>query len=148
MGWVEDLRGQVVGLDTAPVIYYIEEHQMYPPLVEPFFETVAQSNIAVVTSTVTLIEVLTQPLRRSNAVLATQYRELLLAAQGIAVHTVSVAIAEEAARLRAAYNLRTPDAIQVATAIVAGASAFLTNDTRLAVVSEIRVIVLDALPSL
>jgi len=26
VGWVEELRGTVVGIDTAPMIYLIEEH--------------------------------------------------------------------------------------------------------------------------
>ncbi|MGB9862164.1 MAG: PIN domain-containing protein, partial [Candidatus Bipolaricaulaceae bacterium] len=34
----------------------------------------------------------------------------------------------EAARLRASYGLRTPDALLFATAKAAGATAFLTND--------------------
>jgi predicted nucleic acid-binding protein len=42
--------------------------------------------------------------------------------------------------------LRTPDAIQVATAIQSGASHFLTNDAALAQISGISVLVLDALP--
>jgi hypothetical protein len=27
MGWLEDLRGQVVGLDSAPLMYYLEGNQ-------------------------------------------------------------------------------------------------------------------------
>jgi predicted nucleic acid-binding protein len=42
--------------------------------------------------------------------------------------------------------LRTPDAIQVATAIQSGASHFLTNDAALAQIPGISVLVLDALP--
>lgn len=146
MGWIEDLHGQLVGLDTSPLIYYIEEHPVYLPLVDPFFDAVSHSNIQVVASTVTLVEVLTQPLRQGNATLATRYRQALLTARGTTISVVSTAIAEEAARLRASYNLRTPDAIQLATALITGASAFLTNDVRLAVVPDIKVIVLDRLP--
>ncbi|PXF57070.1 MAG: hypothetical protein C4B59_15900 [Candidatus Methanogaster sp.] len=58
---------------------------------------------------------------------------------------LSCAIAEEAARLRARYNVRTPDAIQMATAIRAGASFFLTNDSHLPTIPELRVLVLDEL---
>jgi predicted nucleic acid-binding protein len=58
---------------------------------------------------------------------------------------LSAPIAQEAARLRATYNLRTPDAIQLATAIHAGATTFLTNDERLAVVPDLNILVLDAL---
>lgn len=144
MGWLAQLHGQIIGLDTAPVIYYIEEHPTYLPLVTSFFAAVAQGDVAVVTSVITLLEVLIQPLRRGATSLAAQYREVLLMSQGITLHTVSVAIAEEAARLRAAYGLRTPDAIQVATAIAGGASAFLTNDARLSLIPDIRIVLLDA----
>ena len=50
----------------------------------------------------------------------------------------------EAADLRARFNLRTPDAIQVATAIIAGAQAFITNDARLKSVTEIPVLLISA----
>ena len=143
MEWVDDWHGQIVGLDTAPLIYYLEEHPTYLPLVDPFFDALARGDLYAVTSTVTLIEVLTQPLRHGDAALAAQYRSLLLNNRGIGMRAVSVAIAEEAARLRAAYTLRTPDAVQLATALDAGASAFLTNDARLAAIPDLRVLVLD-----
>jgi len=54
-------------------------------------------------------------------------------------------IAERAADLRARYNLRTPDAIHIATAIVAGCDAFLTNDLALRRVTELRVLTLSTL---
>lgn len=38
MGWIDDLQGQLIALDTAPLIYFIEEHPTYCPVVEPFFE--------------------------------------------------------------------------------------------------------------
>jgi predicted nucleic acid-binding protein len=135
----------MVGLDTAPLIYYLEEHPTYLPLVDPFFDALARGDLHAVTSTVTLIEVLTQPLRHGDAALAAQYRSLLLNNQGLGMRAISVAIAEEAARLRATYRLRTPDAVQLATALDAGASAFLTNDARLAAILELRVLVLDQL---
>ena len=60
-----------------------------------------------------------------------RYREILLNAENLTTALLSHEIAEEAARLRAEYNIRTPDAIQMATAIHEGASFFLTNDARL-----------------
>jgi predicted nucleic acid-binding protein len=130
-------------LDTAPLIYYLEEHPTYLPLVDPFFDALARGDLYAVTSTVTLIEVLTQPLRHGDATLAAQYRSLLVNNQGIGLRAVSVTIAEGAARLRATYTLRTPDAVQLATALDAGARAFLTNDARLAAIPDLRVLVLD-----
>jgi predicted nucleic acid-binding protein len=57
---------------------------------------------------------------------------------------VSQSIAEEGAKLRASYAIRTPDAIQVATAIQAGARFFLTNDARLAILPHLQILTLDA----
>jgi predicted nucleic acid-binding protein len=56
-------------------------------------------------------------------------------------------IAENAAKLRADYNLRTPDAIQMATAIYGGASFLLTNDIRLPSLPGLTVLVLNQLIS-
>ena len=101
----------------------------------------------VVTSTVTLVEVLVQPMRRRNDVLVARYRSLLLTTRNLTIRALSPGIAEEAARLRAAYTLRTPDAVQLATALSAGAAIFHTNDLRLVPFPELRLLALDDLRS-
>ncbi|HTG15538.1 MAG TPA: PIN domain-containing protein [Blastocatellia bacterium] len=58
---------------------------------------------------------------------------------------IDIKTATSAADLRARYNLRTPDALRVATALAAGCDAFLTNDSDMQRVSELRVLVLDQL---
>ncbi|MDY0201998.1 MAG: hypothetical protein RBR40_13535 [Tenuifilaceae bacterium] len=45
--------------------------------------------------------------------------------------------------LRAKYALKTPDAIQLASALISLSDFFLTNDLRLKNVNEIEVITLD-----
>jgi predicted nucleic acid-binding protein len=82
----------------------------------------------VVTSTLTLTEVLVHPYRDGNQALAEQYFHTLLNARNLRTVALSAAIA--AARIRAAYQLKTPDAIQLGTAKEGGATAFLTNDVR------------------
>ena len=98
-----------------------------------------------VTSTVTLVEVLVHPLRQGNTILAQQYREILLNQESLTVVELTPDIAETAAQLRASYNLRSPDSIQMATAICEGASLFLTNDARLPFLPGLKVLVLDNL---
>ena len=131
MEWMTGLRGTVVGLDTAPLIYFIEENPDYVSVVQPFFEAMDRGEVHVVTSAVTLLEVLVHPLRRGDQKLADQYRDILLNSKGLATVPVQWDIAERAAQLRAKYAIRTPDAIQVATSLHEGASFFLTNDVRL-----------------
>ena len=93
MEWIAALKGKTVGLDTAPLIYFIEEHPIYLPIVRPFFQAVEDGDIAVVTSMVTLLEVLVQPLRRGDARLAARYREILLSADGLAAKPLNQEIA-------------------------------------------------------
>lgn len=145
MEWLSQLQGQVVGLDTAPLIYFIEQNTAYLELVHAFFRAMNAGEFQVVTSTLTLTEVLVHPLRSNNLELTEQYRDILLDQENLAVMPVSVEVAEAAAQLRTTQNLRTPDAIQIATAMCGHAQFFLTNDADLASVPDLRVLVLDTL---
>ncbi|GET40010.1 PilT protein-like [Microseira wollei NIES-4236] len=99
----------------------------------------------VVTSVLTLPEVLVYPLRQGNTTPAQEYLDILFYQEGLTTVEVSTDIAETAAQLRAVHNLRTPDAIQMAAAIRAGASFFLTNDARLPSLPGLTVLVLEEL---
>ena len=112
-------------------------------MIRPFFEVMGSGEFQGVTSIVTLLEVLVHPLRRKDGALAEQYRDILLNSEGLKTVPLSNEIAEEAALLRAEHNLRTPDAIQMATAIHEGASVFVTNDSRLSYLKTPQVLVLD-----
>lgn len=147
MEWIERLQGKVVALDTAPLIYFIEENSAFLPVVLPFFDALNRGQLRAVTSVLTIIEVLVQPLRKQNAQVAQHYREVLLNTEAIRVVPVSVGVAEGAARVRAIHGLRVPDAIQVATAIEAGAAAILTNDAAWPSLPEVQVLVLKDLLS-
>jgi predicted nucleic acid-binding protein len=143
MECIVKLHGTTVGLDSAPLIYFIERHPTYLPLVRPFFEAVERGEIQVATSALTLTEVLVHPYKRGNRFLAQQYSRILLHTRNLRTVHVSPEIATEAAQMRAAYGLKTPDAIQLATAQVSGATSFLTNDMGLAPISGLQLILLD-----
>jgi predicted nucleic acid-binding protein len=101
----------------------------------------------VLAASLTLTEVLTKPIQVDNRRLQHQYRDFLLSTRNLNVVATDVIIAIKAAELRAAHNLKTPDALHVATAIMRGADAFLTNDAGIRRVDEITVLVLDDLES-
>jgi len=113
------------------------------PILDPFFENFDKGSIRVVTSVITLSEVLVKPLRDGDTQLAQQYRDILLNIEGLTTVEVSVDIAEKMAQLRSQYSLRTPDAIQIATALQSGATALLTNDVRWLVLPNLQILVLD-----
>jgi hypothetical protein len=62
----EDLGPGPTALDTAAFIYYIEENEAFLPLVAPIFEDVAGGRRQIVTSSLTLLEVLVVPYRTGN----------------------------------------------------------------------------------
>lgn len=142
---IQDFAAKRVFLDTAPLIYFIEGHSAHQPTLSSLFNFNDKGGFSFVTSSVTLLEVLVKPLRDGQTAIAKQYRDILTTASGIELFDVTSAIAEQAAQLRAKYNLRTPDAIQLATSIEVGADYFLTNDNRLKAVSEITVVAVGAL---
>jgi predicted nucleic acid-binding protein len=140
MNWVERLPGKTVAIDSAPLIYFMERHPSFCEPVRPFFEALGRGEFAVLTSVVTIAEVLTHPLRHGRFGLVNVYREFF--GQYLPVIPVTAKIAESAAKLRADHGLHTPDAIQVATAIIHRADFFLTNDARLGRLKQLEVLVL------
>jgi predicted nucleic acid-binding protein len=136
-----------LGLDTAPIIYFIEEHPIYLPYISPIFAAISRAELAGVTSTITVAEVLIQPLRHDTPDLYQEYLDLFLHSDNFEVHVIDVAVAQAAADLRVRYSLRLPDALQLAVALQAGCTAFLTNDRQLRRVTDLRVLILDDLLS-
>jgi predicted nucleic acid-binding protein len=136
--------GALVGLDSAPLIYYIEQHATYHPIVQPFFEDRVQKALnSIVTSVVSLAEVLVLPFKVGRADLVQAYRDFFAKAPQLTMVSISVALAEQAAHLRGQFNLRLPDALQIAAALELGATHFITNDIGLRRVTKLKVLVLD-----
>lgn len=131
-------------IDTSPIIYYIEEHPKYLPLVDQIFPRLSSaSSIYAFSSILTLTEVLPHPLRQNNRDLAKRYRDFLLHSRNFVLFPVDEIIAERAAEIRAQYQYRTPDAIQLATGMERNATLFITNDKRLKNFPDLTILVLD-----
>lgn len=140
---IESFNGKILFLDTAPLIYFIEGHSNYHQVLLKLFDYNDKSGFSFISSTITLLEVLVKPLKENQPEIVKKYSEILTTYSGIDIYELNYNVAIEAAKLRAKYNLRTPDSIQLATAIVYKADFFLTNDARLKTVSEINVISLS-----
>lgn len=117
--------GSRVFVDTAPFIYVLESHLQFAKLFVGLFEAAENGTLSIVLSTVTLAELLTGPHKAGQTALAKRYEKALCQYE---VVPVSVPIAALAAQLRAQHRLKLPDALQLATALEAGASAFVTHD--------------------
>jgi len=140
MGWLKKLYGKTVALDTAPLIYFVEATPLFTERVRPFFEALEQAEFKVLTSTLTITEALVKPVRHGQLDKIAVFKEVL--ERHIDVVPATTQIAELAARLRAAHNLQTPDAIQIATALEQKADFLLTNDAKLSRLPQPHVLVL------
>lgn len=119
--------GRVV-VDSAPIIYLLEDDAVFAPRFAPFFERAEAGGHELMISTVTLAEVLTGPLRAGNERLAARYRSVLTTPPAWRLVELTVAIAHRAARIRARSRLRLPDAVQVATALETSSIGLVTHD--------------------
>ena len=132
-------------VDTAPLIYYFEEYSSYISKMDRIFDLIATTPVVTFSAVHILTEVMVKPMQTGNLRLAQEYRDILVNSDAYTLVSITVPIAESAADLRARYNLRTPDALHVATAISTGCDAMLTNDAQLKRVQELPILVLDEL---
>jgi predicted nucleic acid-binding protein len=134
----------LIYLDANSIIYSVEKHRVYWPLVQPIWLAAKGNAIEIVSSELTLLETLVGPLKAGNAALAQAYEQLFQQAQ-TRLLPVSQTTLRDAAQLRATTKLKTPDAIHAATALKVGCSVFITNDRAFKIISGLSVVVLDDL---
>jgi predicted nucleic acid-binding protein len=149
MNLSERLKGvRRVFLDTAPVIYFVEENPHYAAKAQGVFERLDSGELSAVASPVTLLECLVLPYRSGNTEAAQAFTRLLVNSESVSFHPIDEQVADQAANLRARHNLTLADALQVAVALSSGCDAFLTNDAALKRVEGLNVIVLDEIEPL
>lgn len=144
MGLMADVGPGAVAVDTTVFICFIEEHPQFLPHIVPLFTAADAGERVLVTSALTLLEVLVVPYRAGNRDLAERYERLLTTSRGVRVVDVTRDQLRAAAQLRAATGIRTPDALQLVAALGAGCSTFVTNDRRLPPVPGLRVLQLSS----
>ena len=132
-------------LHTAPVICYVECSPQYFEIVQPIFRALATGQFEAVPSPITLAECLVIPMRDNNRQLQQDFSDILIAGQYTTFFAIDAAVSHKAAELRNTYEIKLPDALPVAVAMLAGCTAFLTNDARLRQVRELTILVLDDL---
>jgi len=133
-----------VGIDTPAFIYHLEANEKYSVLTEKCFLSMENGKWQGTTSTITLMEINVHPWRVGREDVARKYETLLVNFPNLKIVDIDRDVARIAVQLRARFDIRPPDALQVAASLVSGAHGFLTNDRRLtALQSMTEMIVLD-----
>lgn len=129
--------GDLVVVDSSPLIYLLDDHAEFASRFEGLFEAYERGALQVAISTIAVAEVLAGPFKHGQDVLAKRYEKTL---SNFEVVSVSQEIAITAARLRARGGLRLPDALQAATALEIGAVALVTHDRDFSRLEGLRVL--------
>ena len=140
MALIDDLGAGPVGIDTAIIIYLIEENQLFSAVIAPLFEAADAGELELGVSALALLEVLVVPYRAGNIALAERYEIVLTRSRGVRMIDLTREHMRLAAQLRAASSVATPDALQLATCLASRCSAFVTNDRRLPSIPGLRII--------
>ncbi len=83
-----------------------------------------------------------KPKKEDKLAVATDYQIMISNFPNLDIVNVDKEISNIASTLRANYNIKTPDAIQIATRINQGGTAFFTNDLMLKKVEEVEIVIL------
>ena len=143
MGIIHDIGSGPVCLDTCVFIYFMEEDKRYIDVVTPIFEAVNEGQFNAITSGITLLETLVVPLRAKDDLLANQYEQLLSKSKGLTLTNLSHELLRRAAVLRATFQIKTPDALQIAAAQQERCRIFVTNDRRLPKIPGLKILQLS-----
>ncbi|MEZ5354190.1 MAG: PIN domain-containing protein [Bryobacteraceae bacterium] len=119
-----------VFFDSNLWIYMIEDTGERSARVRSIVERMSVRRDELLTSTLTLSEVLAKPVAMGETALAERY-ESVLSGPGISVLAFDRAAARIFAELRKDKSLKPPDAIQLSCAATARCDLFITNDERL-----------------
>lgn len=131
MGLKDKFFQKTLFVDTAPLIYYVEGESNYNEKLIELFKANDKGEIHLQTSTLTLLEVLVQPIRLKKFELADQYEEILISSPNIDIFDIDIKISRQAAELRANYKLKTPDSIQLASSIQKNADIYFSSMTKI-----------------
>lgn len=113
----------MVALDTNVFIYFFEKHPVFYAQAEKIIKGIFEGSVDAVCSSLVITELVAGD---------PQFDIKALSLGNLHITDLTPEIAYTAGRLRHQYNLKTPDAIHIATALSAKANKFYTNDKKLA----------------
>lgn len=131
--------GQKIYLDTNVYITFFEGNSGVSEKIEKLLLDSLEKGIEIIASPLVTVELLVAPLRESHEQLTNVYKNLKNYIPNINFVDFSPKISELAARLRAKYDLPTPDCIHLATAVEEKVGIFYTADKGLKKVKEIKI---------
>ncbi len=136
-------RHRRVAIDTSVFIYHVQVDPRYVPATDRIFAWLERPSSSAITSCISMTELLVEPIRAEDEKRVGEFFALLTRYPHLEWVPASLQIAALAARFRSEHRLRTPDALQAATAVYASATGLITNDAVFRRLNEFQVLLLD-----
>lgn len=136
-------EADLVHVAPRPLAAHLVGHGRFVELTRLLFDTLGAGDVRGQTSTLTLYQLLAEPYRRGEEEEARRAADYLGAVRGLELVSVSADLARQAARVRARLGGRSERAVQIATALDAGAEIYLDQDSGLRRVAGMSVLDLE-----
>jgi len=120
--------GRRVYLDANTIIYAVEGLPNFTNLRAGLLDPLDSGALTAVTSELTLIETITGPRKAGNSDDEAAFRRFLTPSSNLLMPPLTPPVIEKVIELRARFGFKTPDAIHLATGILAGCDVFVTAD--------------------
>jgi len=138
-------RHRRIALDSNVLVYLLEAVEPLALPARQLLNAIEAGRAAGVLSVIGLAEVCAGPAKRGDLALVERYADALGSLPGLRIQPITAEVAVDAAVIRGARSIGLPDAIHLATARAAGATAFVTNDHRIRGSARLEVVYLDVL---
>lgn len=144
MGQLSLPTGSSIYIDTPVLIYTLENHPDFYPLLKQLWVKFENDRVSIATSELIITESLVYPFRSGDRKSIANYEQLIFHA-GIDLVPIDRSILVAATKLRVKYKLKTPDAIHAATALAIKCDRFITNDKGFRNIAGLPTVVLSEL---
>ena len=138
-------RHRRIAVDANVLVYVLDASERRAGVGRAFLDAFEAGTTRGVMSTLGLAEITAGPARTSDPAELERYVDEARSIKGLDFQPVTAEIAVDAGILRGVRGLRLADAIHLASARAAGATAFVTNDRRLRGSAHLEVVYLDDL---
>ncbi len=132
-----------VFIDTAPIIYFLENSSLYMESMERFFAKCVKEHKQIVISALTVEEYLVSPYSNGQMEYVDNFKRFIKY-MDVEVVDIDATIAERGAKIRGQYkNFKAMDSLQIAAAVVRKCDVFFTNDKQLRQEKELPCITME-----
>jgi len=139
---IDDLveRHGRIAIDANAFIYLFESPGLLARATGAILDAAELGRVTVVVSTMVLAEIAVGPVAVRDETLVERYADAIRGARGVHLVPLTADIAVDVGIIRGRHRVQIPDAVHLATARHAGATAIVTNDERMPALPNLEVV--------